>query len=132
MTSERPLLPVRPAAAGALGGALGAAGAIAVAELLAGILPGIPSLLASVGQWLIDSQPPGAKDLMVSLFGTNDKLVFELFIVAASLAIGAGLGLLSLRSHRLASYGFLAFGVVGFLAALRDDQAVPMFTVIAA
>ena len=132
MTRERPLLPVRPAVAGAVGGALGVAGALAVGELFAGLLPGIPSLLPSVGRWLIDAQPPGAKDLMVSLFGTNDKLVLELVIVLVSLAIGALLGILSLRAFRVAAYAFAAFGLVGFLAALRDNLAVPTFTAVAA
>ena len=132
MTDERPPLPVRPATAGALGGALGAAGSIACAELLAGVLPGIPSLLASIGRWVIDSQPPGAKDFVVSLFGTNDKLALELFIVLVAMAIGALLGVISLRSHRVGSYGFLTFGAVGFVAALRDNQAVPTFTIVAA
>ena len=126
------MLQARPAVAGALAGAVGAVVALGTAELLAGVLPGIPSLVASVGRWIIDNQPPGAKDFMVSLFGTNDKAVLELVIVAVAFGIGAVLGLVALRSFRLTSYAFLAFGAVGFFAALRDPSAVPTFAVLAA
>ena len=52
-----------------------------MSELLAGLLPGATSLVAAVGQVIIDHQPPGAKDFVVALFGTNDKLAFEIVIV---------------------------------------------------
>ena len=44
-------------------------------------LPGATSLVAAVGQVVIDLQPPGAKDLVVALFGTNDKLALEVVVV---------------------------------------------------
>src|SRR4029077_15887607 len=80
-------------------------------------------LVAAVGQWLIDHQPPGAKDIAVSLFGTNDKLAFELIIVAISLVIGAGLGLLARRRFEIAAIVFWLFGVIGFFASLDDPLA---------
>ena len=55
---------------------------------------------------------------MVALFGTNDKLAFELFIVGVGVVAGGGLGLLARRRFELGALGFAAFGVVGFLAAL--------------
>ena len=94
-----------------------------MSELLAGLLPGATSLVAAVGQWLIDHQPPGAKDIAVSLFGTNDKLAFELIIVAISLVIGAGLGLLARRRFEIAAVVFVLFGVIGFFASLDDPLA---------
>jgi hypothetical protein len=45
-------------------------------ELVAGLLGG-PSLIAAIGGIVIDLQPPGAKDFIVSIFGTNDKLALE-------------------------------------------------------
>ena len=69
------------------------------------------SLVAAVGQVAIDLQPPGAKDVVVALFGTNDKLALELFIVAVALLIGAGLGVLAGRRFALGAAGFAAFGV---------------------
>ena len=65
----------------AIAGIVAAGIALGVSELLAGLLPGATSLVASVGQVVINLQPPGAKDVVVSLFGTNDKLALELFIV---------------------------------------------------
>ena len=69
----------------AVAGVAATAAALGVSELLAGVLPGATSLVAAIGQVIIDNQPPGAKDVVVSLFGTNDKLAFELIIVAIAL-----------------------------------------------
>jgi DMSO/TMAO reductase YedYZ molybdopterin-dependent catalytic subunit len=102
-----------------------AAGALGASELLAGLLPGGTSLVAGIGQVAIDLQPPGAKDVVVAWFGTNDKLALELFVVALALLIGAGLGIVARRRFELAAVGFAAFGVVGFVAALGDPVANP-------
>ena len=86
----------------AVAGIAATAVALGVSELLAGVLPGATSLVASIGQVIIDNQPAGAKDVVVSLFGTNDKLAFELFIVAVAIVIGAGLGVLARRHYAIA------------------------------
>ena len=99
----------------AVAGIVAVATALGVSELLAGFLPGATSLVAAVGQVVIDLQPPGAKDLVVTLFGTNDKLALELFIVAVALLIGAGLGLVARRRYMIAAAAFIAFGVIGFV-----------------
>ena len=105
----------------ALSGALGAAVAIGLAELLAGLLAGTSSLVAAIGQQVIDLQPPGAKDLVVALFGTNDKLALEVVVVLAALAFGAGLGSLARRSFIAAALGFAGFGIL--LQLSRDPSA---------
>ena len=110
-------------ASAAIAGSAAVAAALGVSELLARLLPGASSLVAAVGQWLIDHQPPGAKDIAVSLFGTNDKLAFELVIIAISLVIGAGLGLLARRRFEIAAGIFVVFGVVGLVASLADPLA---------
>jgi DMSO/TMAO reductase YedYZ molybdopterin-dependent catalytic subunit len=97
--------------------------AIGVSELLAGLLPGATSLVAAVGQAAINLQPPGAKDFVVTLFGTNDKLALEIFIVAVALLIGAGLGLVARRWFEVAAVVFVAFGVIGFIASQDDPLA---------
>jgi DMSO/TMAO reductase YedYZ molybdopterin-dependent catalytic subunit len=104
----------------AFAGIVAAVVAIGASELVAGILPGAPSLVLAVGQWIIDIQPPGAKDLAVALFGTADKLAFEILILIVALVIAAGLGVLALRRPAIASGGFVAFAVLGFLAAAAD------------
>ncbi len=105
-----------------IAGAIATGVALGASELIAGVLRGATSLVAAVGQFVIDHQPPGAKDVVVALFGTNDKLALELFVVIVALAIGAGLGVVALRRPWLTMGAFVAFGIVGFLAALGDPD----------
>jgi DMSO/TMAO reductase YedYZ molybdopterin-dependent catalytic subunit len=119
---------LRPAIAGAVGAIAG----IGFSELVAGFL-GAPSLLAAIGGFVIDHQPPGAKDVVVGLFGTNDKLALEGLIVVVALLVGAGLGVLAVRrSFAAAAAGFGGFAVAGFLASLRMPDATPTTAMIVA
>ncbi len=106
------------------------AAALGVSELMAGLLPGATSLVAAIGQWIVDHQPPGAKDFVVSLFGTNDKLALEVVIVLAALAIGAGIGIGSARRPWVGPAAFIAFGIVGFFAGLGDELATPTIVAV--
>jgi DMSO/TMAO reductase YedYZ molybdopterin-dependent catalytic subunit len=115
-----------------LAGAIGALAGIGLSELVAGVL-GAPSLVAAIGGFVIDNQPPGAKDAVVALFGTNDKLALEILIVLIAAAIGAGLGVLAVRrSFALAAVGFGAFALAGFFASLRSPASSPTTAMIAA
>jgi DMSO/TMAO reductase YedYZ molybdopterin-dependent catalytic subunit len=116
----------------AVAGIVAAGGALGVSELVAGLLPGAPSLLLSVGRAVIALQPPGAKDLVVALFGTNDKLALEIGVVLASLAIGAGLGVLALRRPGIGAAGILAFAALGFVAAIGDPAVSPAIAAVVA
>jgi DMSO/TMAO reductase YedYZ molybdopterin-dependent catalytic subunit len=118
------------AARAAIAGATAAAVALGVSELLAGILPGATSLVAAIGQVVIDLQPPGAKDFVLALFGDNDKLALEAFVVLVAVAIGAGLGVIARRSILAASAGYALFGAVGFAATLGDPIANPMMVIV--
>jgi DMSO/TMAO reductase YedYZ molybdopterin-dependent catalytic subunit len=126
----RPVL-VRPAIAGAVA----VLAALGSSELAAGILAG-PSLLASIGEWIIDHQPPGAKDLVVSLFGTNDKLAFELLIVVVAVLVGAVVGVVAVRrSSGVAAGIIVAFAAIGFLAAVQTapgEVTLPLVVAIVA
>ncbi|HEX2754392.1 MAG TPA: molybdopterin-dependent oxidoreductase, partial [Candidatus Limnocylindrales bacterium] len=94
---------------------------------------GAPSLLAAIGGFVIDHQPPGAKDLVVGLFGTNDKLALEGVIVIVAAVIGAGLGVVAVRrSYAIAAAGFAAFALAGFLATLPMPSATPTTAMIVA
>src|SRR4026208_2524583 len=90
--------PPRAAAAGRARGAAPAPGivaggvALAATELLAGLLPGAPSVVLEIGAFLIWLQPPGAKQIVVDLFGTADKLALNIAIVLGALVLAAGLG----------------------------------------
>ena len=118
-TIAAPVTTRTPGWAGAFAGLIGAAVALGVSELIAGVLSPGSSLIAAVGQTIIDLQPPGAKDFVVALFGTNDKLALEILVTGTALAIGALLGYLGRDRFVIASGGFVAFGIVGFLAVLR-------------
>src|SRR5258705_13598575 len=87
----------------AFAGAVAIGAALAIGELLAGLLPGVPSPLLAVARFVVDVQPPGAKELVVGLFGTADKLAFQLFIVLVGLGIGAALGRVAPRRPDLAA-----------------------------
>jgi DMSO/TMAO reductase YedYZ molybdopterin-dependent catalytic subunit len=128
MTSARPtdtgreLPPWATWATWALAGVAAAAAGIAASELAAGLLPGFPSLVIAVGTQVIALQPPGAKDLMVGLFGTNDKLALNIFIVVVALVVAAGVGLLARRHGGAATLAIVGFGVVGFAAAAAESE----------
>ena len=118
-------VPSTPRSAAAAAGIAAASLALGLSELFAALFPSATSLVAAVGQVVIALQPPGAKDFVVSLFGTNDKLALEVAVVLASLALGASLGILAVRRFTAAAVAFGAFGVLGFAAALDDPLANP-------
>ncbi len=117
---------VRPAWAAALAGATAGLAAVAAGELFAGLLAGAPSLVVAVGDLVIGLQPPGAKDLAVALFGTDDKVALQIAIVVAAVAIAAGAGILARRRYRDGAFLFVAFGAVAAVAGLREPQAEPL------
>lgn len=123
--------PVASARAG-IAGVMAAAAALAAGELVAGLLPGAPSPLAAVGSAVIDFAPPGSKDVMVTLFGTGDKLALGVLIAAAVLAAGAGLGLIARRNLLPAAIGIAVIAAVGAIAGLRSPTATPSLTILSA
>jgi DMSO/TMAO reductase YedYZ molybdopterin-dependent catalytic subunit len=127
MTDRKPSALVA-AAAGLVAGGLG----LGLSELLAGLVPGAPSLVLSIGSLVIALQPPGAKQLMVDLFGEADKLVLNVAVLVVALAGGAALGLVGRRSSGLAAAGFAAVGVLAFVAALRDPLVDPLLAGVTA
>jgi hypothetical protein len=111
-----------------------AAVAVGVGEVVAGVL-GSTSAIAAVGTLVIALQPPWGKDLMTSLFGTNDKLALEVGVFIGSLLAGALIGLLGGRDRRLAYAGFSVFGIVVLVLILGDpleDAFAGLITVGAA
>ncbi|MGI8657599.1 MAG: molybdopterin-dependent oxidoreductase [Candidatus Limnocylindria bacterium] len=122
----------RPAAviAGLAAGAAGLGGA----ELLAGLIAGAASPIIAVGDFVISLQPPGAKQLVVGLFGEADKLVLNLFIALVAVALAGGIGIVARRRPRLARAAIAAGGVFALGVGLRDPLAdtIPTFLVAAA
>jgi hypothetical protein len=120
VTASPPRAIGRRYVAPAIAGAVSAGVSIAVSELIAGLIAGAPSLVIAMGTLAIDLQPPGAKDFVVSLFGTNDKLALNLFILAVALVIAGAIGIAGSRDIRRADIGFSAFGAVALFAAYRE------------
>ena len=114
--STSPGSALRAAAAGAVAGAVG----LAASELVAGIVPGAPSLVVAVGSLVIALQPPGAKDVMTTLFGTNDKTALNVAVVVVAVLVGAVAGILGRRSFGAAWWIFAGFGFVAFVAAFLE------------
>ncbi|WP_425086276.1 molybdopterin-dependent oxidoreductase [Streptomyces hainanensis] len=110
-------------AAHALGGLLAAGAALAVAELVASGVRREAGPVTAVGGAVVDRTPAPVKDWAIETFGTHDKLVLRLGIVALLTLFAAALGLLAARHRRLAAAGVLLFGVVGVLAAAERPDA---------
>ncbi len=116
----------------ALSGLVAAAAALAAGELVAGLVPGIPSPIAAVGSAAIDFAPPGSKEVVVGLFGTADKAALMVLVTLVVLAAGAAIGLAARRSVTLAGWLVVALVAVGGLASLRDPTAAGPLVVVAA
>ena len=113
-----------PGARLAFAGAVAVGAALGAGELLAGVL-GVPSPLLAIARFIVDVQPPGAKDLVVALFGEADKVAFQVFIILVALGIGGVLGRVATRRPDLAAIVIAGFAAAGFAAALRDPNDIP-------
>ncbi len=119
---------LRPAIAGLVAGALG----LSLSELLAGVVAGAPSLITAVGSLVIDLQPPGAKQLVVDLLGTADKLALNLAVLVVALGLSALLGILGRNDHRIAVSGAAAIALAAALVSLRDPLVQPVLALLSA
>jgi DMSO/TMAO reductase YedYZ molybdopterin-dependent catalytic subunit len=106
----------------AVSGALAAGLALGVSELLAGLIAAVPSLVESLGNWVIDNVPPPVKEWAISVFGTNDKLMLLIGITVVTLLVGALVGVLARKRFVVAVVVFVVFGVLATLAAALDPQ----------
>ncbi|GGP32233.1 oxidoreductase [Streptomyces libani subsp. rufus] len=118
---------VRPSwprlALGALSGVLAGFASLAVAELVAAAVRPQSSPVIAVGGASIDATPAAVKDWAIRHFGTNDKLVLQLGILAVLAVLALVLGALAVRFRRVGAAGVLLFGIVGAAAAVsRPDS----------
>ncbi len=131
-TTEIPVAPPLPVTSNrgrqAISGLVAALAALGAAELVAGMLTEVPSLLDAVGTFVIDTVPPGVKDAAIAIFGTNDKTALLVGSVLIISGIGAVVGLLAARWMGWGIIAFAVFGVAGALAAMRLPD-VPLFGV---
>lgn len=114
-----PTTPSEPSVAhAALAGVAAGLVAIATGELFAGLVPGATSVVVAVGDLVIALQPPGAKELVVELFGGNHKLALQAAIVVAALAIAGGAGILARHRFERGAWVFVGGGGAALVAAL--------------
>ncbi|MFO7532281.1 MAG: hypothetical protein R6W93_07435, partial [Candidatus Limnocylindrales bacterium] len=113
-----------------IAGGLAAGVGIAIGELMAGLIVGAPSLVIAIGDTVIENQPPGAKELMVELFGSDNKLALNVGIVATSILLAGVLGVTGRRSWNVPVLGFGVAGAVGLLAALSRPLVEPLWAVV--
>jgi DMSO/TMAO reductase YedYZ molybdopterin-dependent catalytic subunit len=116
-------------AAGMAGAVAGAAG-IAVAELLAGLIGGAPSLIIAMGDLIIRLQPPGAKDFMTNLFGTNDKLALNVAIIVVAVLLASLIGIVARRRWDWAIGAYVVLAVILGYAALSEPLTSPIFAIL--
>ena len=124
--------PVPSRSAAALAGIVTGGVALGATELLAGLVPGAPSVVLEIGSFLISLQPPGAKQFVVDLFGTADKLALNVAIVLGALVLAAGLGILARYHRSWTNAGFTAIATLGLLASLRDPLVDGLLALVAA
>ena len=124
--------PVPSRAAAAWAGIIAGSAALGATELLAGLIPGAPSVVLEIGSFLISLQPPGAKQIVVDLFGTADKLALNVAIVLGALVIAAVLGILARYHRSWTNAGFTGIAALGLLASLRDPLVDGLLALVAA
>lgn len=115
-----------------LAGAVSAGLALGISELIAGVIASAPSLVEGLGNWVIDHVPTAVKEMAISLFGTNDKLVLLISISVVTLLVGMIVGRFARERFSIAVAVFVGFGVVAALAALSDPQVSAVDTAIPA
>ena len=103
-----------------LSGSLAAGLALAVSEFVAGAVASLPSLVESLGNWVIDVVPKPVKDFAIEVFGTNDKLALLIGIGVVTLLLGFLVGMYSRSHFWVAVVVFLGFGVLASFAGARD------------
>ncbi|WP_435240447.1 molybdopterin-dependent oxidoreductase [Streptomyces cucumeris] len=113
---ERPLL-------GAVSGAVAGFAALAVAELVAAAVRPQAGPVVAVGGAAIDGAPTPVKEWAVRRFGTDDKLVLQLGILAVLALFALAVGMVAVRHRRAGAAAVLLFGAVGAVAATgRPDS----------
>jgi DMSO/TMAO reductase YedYZ molybdopterin-dependent catalytic subunit len=114
------------AAAAALSGLIAGFAALCAAELTAAAVRPEAGPVTAVGGAVVDRTPAAVKDFAVRTFGTADKLVLQLGILALLTLFAVATGLLAARHRRTGALLVLAFGALGAWAALERPEGRPL------
>lgn len=104
---------------------------LGLTELFAGLSVSIPSAISAIGAVVVDNSPRWLKEFAISAFGTADKAVLAISIVAVALAIAWFLGRAAATRPTLLIVGFLVAGGLGIAAQLAEPDVEPILTVVA-
>ncbi|MFG2977515.1 molybdopterin-dependent oxidoreductase [Streptomyces sp. NPDC048331] len=110
-------------ATGVVSGLVAAVAGLAAAQLASAAGRPEASPVTAVGGAVVDLTPVAVREWAIRLFGTSDKLVLGLGILAVLAAVAVGTGLLAVRHLPAALAVTGGFGLVGALAALSRPEA---------
>lgn len=105
----------RPVVGAGAVGVVSALATLAIAELVALVVAPAASPLLAVGSLVIDLVPGWVKDVVIALFGTNDKVVLLLCLAVLVAALAVLSGVLEWRRP---PWGTVILGVVGAVAVV--------------
>lgn len=114
------------ASLGALSGLITGLAALCSAELVSPAVRPEASPVTAVGGAVVDRTPPWLKDFAVRHFGTDDKLVLQLGILALLSVFAMAVGVAALRHRKAGSAAVLLFGAVGAMAAAGRPDGGPL------
>ena len=113
----------------ALVGLISAAATLALAEVAALFLaPGASPLLA-VGSLVIDLVPGWLKSFVISVFGTNDKIVLLVTLGIVVAVLAAGIGILEYRRPPFGIVGLVLVGGIATFAVITRADATTVWAV---
>ncbi|MFJ7209081.1 molybdopterin-dependent oxidoreductase [Streptomyces sp. NPDC098789] len=108
---------------GALGGVVAGYAGLSLSELAAAAVRPESGPVTAVGGALVDRTPAAVKDWAVRQFGTADKTVLLLGVLAVLALVAAAAGVLALRRRAAGAAVVCGFAAVGAVAALSRPEA---------
>ena len=115
--------PKRPRGLAALAGIAAALAGLGAAELAAALLAPAGSPVLAVGALVIDLVPGWVKELVIALFGTNDKAVLIVAIALGATVLAAAAGVLELVRPPLGRVLTVVAGGLAVFAVLTRSSA---------
>ncbi len=112
-------------------GAAAAGLALGITEFAAGLSPGIPSAISSIGAVIVDISPGWLARTAISVLGTADKGALAIGTVVVALVVGAVTGRATSRRPWVGPAVFAAFALVGIAAQLASGASAPAATILA-
>ncbi|MGD9618552.1 MAG: molybdopterin-dependent oxidoreductase [Mycolicibacterium sp.] len=110
----------------AMGGVAAAAVSVGIAQLAAAAFGPRADVRTAVGASVIDLTPGPVKEWAIQTFGTSDKLVLSVLVLAVIAALAAVAGIAESPRRPVGSAMIAAAGVAGCAAVLSRTGAAPL------